>query len=220
MAVSLQIRFDRLSRTFRPGEAVTGRLLLTSRSAIKHDGVELTLEGLVGRGSLTVTIDQVSTQKNAALLDNLAYVNSSKPTVLLSRPARPPHPSPRPEPLPHQGRQAGRRHRGAALLGGAQVTRHPGHSCLWQAGPGPRPGGDLPWPPHLRHLHRQVLLLLLDLPTDLPRCELKRSLLQQNVVTSEEVGAARRLTARPRSMSRSPMMRARRTSSQRRQSSR
>ena len=82
MAAALEIRFDRVSRTFQPGETVSGRwgsalaigdsrVLVTSKSLMKHDGVELSLEGLIG------------TQKNAALLDNLAYA-SSKPTTLIS----------------------------------------------------------------------------------------------------------------------------------------
>lgn len=136
MSVSVDVRLDRASKTFQPGDTVTGRVVVTSKTALKHEGVDLSLEG------------QVATQKGTSGLDN--YITTSKPCTLLS----------------HTESLA----RGGKLTGG--TTELPFSIQLR-----PTPGQSLVETYHGLHISATYTF----------RCELKKSLLQQNVVTTEEV---------------------------------
>ncbi|KTF93743.1 hypothetical protein cypCar_00049224, partial [Cyprinus carpio] len=47
MSVSLDIRLKRANKVYHEGERVSGVLLVNSRDALQHQGVSLSLEGLV-----------------------------------------------------------------------------------------------------------------------------------------------------------------------------
>ena len=88
-STKIEIKIDRISKTFLPGELIKGNVIITTkttlkvnfslrltsalRSAYKFEGLDLHLDGLL------------STQKNQLLVDNFSTTstNITKPNVII-----------------------------------------------------------------------------------------------------------------------------------------
>lgn len=73
MAINLDIKVKRANKVYHEGEKITGIILITSPSDIKHDGISLTMEG---------TVNLQLSAKNVGIFE--AFYNSVKPIQLVS----------------------------------------------------------------------------------------------------------------------------------------
>ncbi|KAF7272854.1 hypothetical protein GWI33_014391 [Rhynchophorus ferrugineus] len=73
MSISLDIRLKRADKVYTEGDLVSGVLVISSNSDLKHDGITLTMEGCVNL--------QIST-KNVGIIE--AFYNSVKPIQLVN----------------------------------------------------------------------------------------------------------------------------------------
>ncbi|XP_045113903.1 vacuolar protein sorting-associated protein 26C-like [Portunus trituberculatus] len=73
MSITIDIQLNRSSKIYHPGETVSGVVVVDSRSDTRHDGITLTMDGMVSI--------QLS-PRSAGLLESI--VSSSKPVPLLS----------------------------------------------------------------------------------------------------------------------------------------
>ncbi|XP_042877123.1 vacuolar protein sorting-associated protein 26C-like [Penaeus japonicus] len=73
MSLSVEIRLKRPSRIYHEGDIVSGLLVLDSKSEVRHDGISLTMEGVI---SLQLS------PKSAGLIESI--VNSSKPISIIN----------------------------------------------------------------------------------------------------------------------------------------
>ncbi|ROT60857.1 putative Down syndrome critical region protein 3 [Penaeus vannamei] len=73
MSLTVEIRLKRPSRIYHEGDNVSGLLVLDSKSEVRHDGITLTMEGVI---SLQLS------PKSAGLIESI--VNSSKPISIIN----------------------------------------------------------------------------------------------------------------------------------------
>lgn len=73
MSLTVEIRLKRPSRIYHDGDNVSGLLVLDSKSEVRHDGITLTMEGVI---SLQLS------PKSAGLIESI--VNSSKPISIIN----------------------------------------------------------------------------------------------------------------------------------------
>ena len=72
-STNLEIKVDRKSKTFLPGDYIKGSVIINTKTTLKFEGLDLHLDGLL------------STQKNQLLADNFSTTstNISKPHVII-----------------------------------------------------------------------------------------------------------------------------------------
>lgn len=73
MSLNVEIQLKRPSRIYHEGENVTGYLILDCKSEVRHDGITMTMDGVI---SLQLSA------KSAGLLES--FVNSSKPIPIVN----------------------------------------------------------------------------------------------------------------------------------------
>ncbi|XP_050710738.1 vacuolar protein sorting-associated protein 26C-like isoform X2 [Eriocheir sinensis] len=74
MSITVDIQVKRSSKIYHPGEVVSGVVMVDSRSDTRHDGITLTIDGMVNL--------QLS-PRSAGILESI--VNSSKPIPLINQ---------------------------------------------------------------------------------------------------------------------------------------
>lgn len=74
MSVTAEIKLNRFDRVYRPGDSVSGHILLNSASSFSHNGVQLDLEGTIGL--------QLSA-KSVGLFE--AFYSSMKPVTIIAK---------------------------------------------------------------------------------------------------------------------------------------
>merc|ERR1711990_1226401 len=74
MATTIEIKLDRFDRVYRPGDTVSGHVVLSSPTPFSHNGVTLDMEGTIGL--------QLSA-KSVGLFE--AFYSSMKPVPIITK---------------------------------------------------------------------------------------------------------------------------------------